>query len=162
MCSRDKNSLLIVTIMSLVIDKKMQPQLVVYGIVGLMIVGIVLYYTNWLVEKFYNIMPTELIDRSYYNINEDPYNYYDKLRVGDIHGVDLNCNNVTMNNILKWIEDNDSDVLYKYVYIYDPSVNIYNPVDAPRVFKMLLMNLPEKHPYLPIVRKCFPSKVKIA
>lgn len=119
-----------------------------------------LFYSNK--ENFYNILPTELIDPDYYNINQDPLNYYNHLRVGDTHGVDLNCNNVNLTEILDWIKNNNPDVLYKYVYINDPSIDTENPIYAPRVLKMLLTYLPEQHPYIPILRKCFPYKVRIA
>ncbi len=127
---------------------------------GIKSVQLWLYYSNR--EKFVNIRPTELIDPDYYNINQDPLNYYNYLRVGDTHGVDLNCNNVRMKEIVDWIKNNDPATLYKCVYINDPSIDTDNPIYAPRVLKMLLTYLPEQHPYIPIVRKCFPSKVKIA
>jgi hypothetical protein len=112
--------------------------------------------------QFYNITPTNRIDPEYVNINEDPFNYYNWKRVGDTRGVDLNCNNVTKCNLLKWIHHEDPSVLFEYVYRYDPSVDINNPLDAPRVFKMLLRNLPQKHRYLSILRKCLPKPVRVA
>jgi hypothetical protein len=111
---------------------------------------------------YYNITPTEIIDDDYFNINQDPNNYYFNMRVGDIHGVDLNCNNVNMYDLLRWIEQDDPNVLYNYVYKYDPSINIMNPIHSPRIFKMLLRNLPQKHKYIPILRKCLYKPVRIA
>lgn len=111
---------------------------------------------------FYNIRPTEHIDPEYRNINEDPWNYYNHQRVGDIHGVDLNCNNVHMYDLLRWIDQDDPHILYDYVYKYDPSISVFNPIHAPRVFKMLLRNLPQKHKYIPILRKCLYKPVRIA
>ena len=113
-------------------------------------------------ESFYNILPTELIDGNYHNINEDPWDYKSNLRVGDLNGVDLNCNNVTNTDIVTWIKENNPNLLHEYVYLYDPSVNIRNPIHAPRVLKMLLRNLPTQHPFLPIIRKCFPYSVRIS
>lgn len=110
---------------------------------------------------FYNIRPTEHIDPDYVNINEDPHNYYNHKRVGDIHGVDLNCNNVDMYDLLKWIDMDCPNVLHEYVYRYDPSISIHNPIHAPRVFKMLLRNLPQKHRLMSILRKCLPKPVRI-
>lgn len=133
------------------------------GLGVLILLLIVIFIHNKLtVEKFYNILPTELIDKEYYNINEDPLNYYNKLRVGDPYGVDLMCNNVKMIDVLKWIQFNDENTLFQYVYKFDPSINVYNPIDTPRVLKLLLQNLPEQHPYLPIIKRCFPNKVVIA
>jgi hypothetical protein len=119
-------------------------------------------YDNSLLEGFYNITPTELIDPEYYNINQDPFDYKHHLCVGDLRGVDLNCNNVTVPDLFQWIKNNNPHLLHQYVYKYDPSINIENPIFAPRVLKMLLMNLPTQHPYIPIIRKCFPMKVRIS
>ena len=113
-------------------------------------------------ESFYNILPTELIDGKYYNINEDPWDYKHNLRVGDLHGVDLNCNNVSQTDLLMWIKNNNPHLLHQYVYLYDPSIDIHNPVYAPRVLKMLLRNLPTQHPFMPIIRKCFPYRVRVS
>jgi hypothetical protein len=111
---------------------------------------------------FYNIRPTEQIDPTYYNYNEDPHNYYNHKRVGDIHGVDLNCNNVNLYDLLRWLDQDEPTLLYDYVYRYDPSINVFNPIHAPRIFKMLLRNLPQKHKYIPILRKCLYRDVRIA
>lgn len=113
-------------------------------------------------EPFYNILPTELIDGQYQNINEDPLDYKLNLRVGDTHGVDLNCNNVTSPELMEWIKNNNPHLLHQYVYLYDPSIDIHNPIHAPRVLKMLLRNLPAQHPFLPIIRKCFPYRVRVS
>lgn len=113
-------------------------------------------------EQFYNIRPTTLIDPMYHNINQDPFDHKTNLRVGDTYGVDLNCNNVTIEDLLAWIERNHPHILHQYVYLYDPSVNIYNPIHSPRVFKELLKNLPQKHPILRIVRKCFPRAIRVS
>ena len=113
-------------------------------------------------ESFYNILPTELIDSQYKNINEDPFDYQNNLRVGDIYGVDLNCNNVTSPELMAWIQNNNPHLLHQYVYLYDPSIDIHNPIHAPRVLKMLLRNLPAQHPFLPIIRKCFPYRVRVS
>lgn len=111
---------------------------------------------------FSNVKPTEDIDPEYVNPNDDPNNYYNWMRVGDTLGVDLNCNNVTKCDLLKWIANDDPNILHEYVYRYDPSVDINNPLQAPRVFKMLLRNLPQKHRYLSILRKCLPRPVIVA
>lgn len=115
-------------------------------------------------EQFfvYNIRPTESIDPDYVNINENPDNYYNYQSVGDVYGVDLNCNNVSMQDLLEWIRQDDPNVLYDHVYKYDPSIDILNPLQAPRVFKMLLRNLPQKHKYIPILTKCLYKPVRIA
>jgi hypothetical protein len=117
-------------------------------------------------EGFYNIRPTTLIDPEYYNINQDPFDYHFKgngyLRVGDTYGVDLKCGNVTIEDLLAWIERNHPHILHQYVYLYDPSVNIYNPRFTPRVFRELLKNLPEKHPILRILRKCLPRATRVS
>lgn len=117
-------------------------------------------------ENFYNIYPTTLIDPDYYNINEDPLDYYfdgnSYLRVGDAYGVDMKCGNVTMEDLFEWLKNSNPHILHQYVYLYDPSINIYNPRYAPRVFRELLKNLPEKHPILRILRKCLPRPVRIA
>lgn len=113
-------------------------------------------------ESFYNILPTELIDSQYQNINEDPFDYKHNLRVGDTRGVDLNCNNVSSEDLMMWIKNNNPHLLHQYVYLYDPSIDINNPIYAPRVLKMLLRNLPTQHPFLPIIRKCFPYRVRIS
>ena len=107
-------------------------------------------------------MPTELIDYDFVSANNDPLNYDQFMRVGDTRGVDLNCNNVTMYNILHWIDGDDPNLLYQYVYRFDPSVNILNPINAPRVFKMLLRNLPQKHKYFSILRKCLYRPTRVA
>ena len=123
---------------------------------------IVLYFlfnNNQLQESFYNIKPTEAIDASYYNYNQDLFNYKTHKRVGDLYGVDLNCNNVNAMDVLNWIQCDDPNILYECVYRYDPSVNISNPIHTPRIFRELLKNLPEKSKYLPIIRKCFPMQI---
>jgi hypothetical protein len=113
-------------------------------------------------EGFYNVRPTTLIDPDYFNINQDPFDYKHYRRVGDLMGVDMNCNNVTIEDLIEWIRRNNPHLLYQYVYLYDPSINIYNPRYSPRVFKELLRNLPQKHPILRIMRKCLPRQVRIA
>ncbi len=127
------------------------------------IVLIILWYFNKKnKENFYNILPTELIDSRYYNINQDPFDYKHHLRVGDIFGTDMNCNNVNIPDLLNWIKNNDPHTLHQYVYLYDPSVNIKNPIHTPRILKMLLRNLPEQHKYIPIIRKCMYKQVRIS
>lgn len=135
--------------------------LILIAIVVLSIVWSVFFQNK---EKFfvYNIRPTESIDPDYININENPDNYYNFQSVGDVYGVDLNCNNVSMQDLLEWIRQDDPNVLYEFVYKYDPSVDILNPLQAPRVFKMLLRNLPQKHKYIPILTKCLYKPVRIA
>jgi hypothetical protein len=119
-------------------------------------------------EGFYNVVPTEAIDPAFYSYNEDPFAYFDPAsgqmtaRVGDLFGVDLNCNNVGQADLVWWIAHNNPHLLHQYVYRWDPSVNVYNPNHAPRVLKQLLRNLPEQHRFLPIVRKCFPRDVRVA
>lgn len=138
----------------------------------LTILVIVALALHWLTSKlgvdlkegfyFYNVRPTEHIDSCYTNINEDPHNYYNYKRVGDIHGVDLNCNNVDMYDLLRWVDMDDPHILHDYVYLFDPSVSIHNPIHAPRIFKMLLRNLPQKHRLRSILTKCYPRGVRIA
>lgn len=111
---------------------------------------------------YYNITPTEIIDNEYVNINQDPDNYYFNMRVGDTYGVDLNCNNVNVHDLLKWIDQDDPNILNEYVFKYDSSINILNPIHSPRVFKMLLRNLPQKHRLMSILRKCLYKPVRIS
>lgn len=131
---------------------------------GFLLICFIIVNQNNIKEQFiyYNITPTEIIDNDYVNINQDPNNYYFNMRVGDIHGVDLNCNNVNMYDLLRWIEQDDPNVLYEFVYKYDPSINIMNPIHSPRIFKMLLRNLPQKHKYIPILTKCLYNPVRVA
>jgi len=84
-------------------------------------------------------------------------------RVGDVYGVDLNCNNVTSDELIAWIayQPGGKETLMQYVLKWDPSINIYNPNDAPRVLKGLLTNLPNQHKFLPIIRKCFPQNIRV-
>jgi hypothetical protein len=116
-------------------------------------------------EAFYNVLPTELIDPQYLNLSE-VNGYYDNstgqtfATVGG-GGVDLNCNAVETKAILNWIRWNDPDVLNRYVFRFDPSANIYNPDDAPRILKALLRNLPSQHKYIPILQNCFPITVRV-
>ena len=117
-------------------------------------------------EGFYNIVPTEAIDPQFISPNRDPWawttqsgNTYE--RVGDLFGVDLNCNNVSTTDLILWIANNNPHLLHQYVLRYDPSVNIYNPNHAPRILKGLLRNLPTQHKFLPIIRKCFPAHIRV-
>ena len=125
-----------------------------------------LAHSTGVLEKFYNIVPTEVIDPEFLNPNLDPWAYtvpgmdtYE--RVGDLYGVDLNCNNVSVPDLIAWIANNNPHLLHQYVLRWDPSINIYNPNDAPRVLKGLLRNLPEQHKFLPIIRKCFPAQIRV-
>ena len=125
-----------------------------------------LFVGNPAIENFYNIVPTEIIDRDFVSPNNDPWAYTTQLgntymRVGDLHGVDLNCNNVTSVDLIKWIAGNNPHLLHQYVLRWDPSININNLNHAPRVLKGLLTNLPEQHKYLPIIRKCFPANIRV-
>ena len=70
-------------------------------------------YDNGILEGFYNITPTELIDPDYHNINQDPFDYKHHLRVGDLRGVDLNCNNVTVPELFAWIKNNNPHLLHQ-------------------------------------------------
>lgn len=125
----------------------------------------------WLIEGkvlegFYNIVPTEIIDPDYVSPNRDPWAYTTQSgntyqRVGDLFGTDLNCNNVSIPDLVGWIADNNPHLLHQYVLKWDPSINIYNPNHSPRVLKGLLRNLPEQHKYLPIIRKCFPAHIRV-
>lgn len=111
-------------------------------------------------EEFYNIYPTELIDPDYKNVNQDPFSHYENyLRVGDIKGINLNCNNITFKDLLQWVDEKD---LYNYVFRFDPSININDPTHASRVLKLLMKNIPIKHPLNPILKKCFPYRVRIS
>ncbi len=116
-------------------------------------------------ESFFNILPTELIDPQYYTLTEGG-GYFDRgsgqeyEQVG-LGGVDLNCNAVEIRSILHWIRWNDPDVLNRFVFRYDPSADIYNPDDAPRILKCLLRNLPSQHKYVPLIRNCFPVTVRV-
>lgn len=116
-------------------------------------------------ESFYNIYPTSAIDPEYVNINENPLNYFNYMTVGDVFGVDMNCNNVSALEILQWLAKYKpaylDDVLHAYVYKYDPSINIFNPTSAPRVLKMLFRNLPNLPKSIPILRKCLPRPIRI-
>lgn len=121
-------------------------------------------------ESFYNVVPTELIDPEYVSSSCDRWAHTVEWpqghrmtfqRVGDTYGVDLNCNNVTSDELVEWIHNSCPQVLFDYVLRYDPSIDIQNPNHAPRVLKGLLRNLPENHKFLPIVRKCFPRHVRV-
>ena len=121
---------------------------------------------NAVLESFYNIVPTEIIDSDYVSPNIDPWAHTVPgmgtfKRVGDLYGVDLNCNNVSTQDLIAWIAQNNPHLLYQYVLRWDPSINIHNPQHAPRVLKGLLQNLPEQHKFLPIVRKCFPAHIRV-
>jgi hypothetical protein len=126
---------------------------------------LIILYFLWknagLVDRFRNIRPTNVIDPEYINLNEDPGNWVNWSRVGDTRGVDLNCNGVEKQDILKWIANDSIHVLYEYVYRYDPSVSIDNPLHTPRILKLLLRNLPEKHPSRAILRRCYPMAVNV-
>lgn len=100
------------------------------------IIGYLLLFKKAHCEGFYNIVPTELIDPQYQNIN----NGFDG--INDADGVDLNCNNVRAQDIVMCLGKSDPRILYEYVYRYDPSISLYDPVDAPRVLKQLLRNMP--------------------
>lgn len=119
------------------------------------------------VENFYNVVPTEYIDPGFVSDSYDRWAHYAPgfgdtfKRVGDTYGVDLNCNNVTGDEVIEWIHNSCPQVLYEYVLRYDPSVDIQNPNHTPRALKALLRNLPENHKFLPIVRKCFPRQVRV-
>lgn len=125
--------------------------------------------TKLLVEKFYNIVPTEVIDPDYHSPNADPWSHYDPAshetyeRVGDVYGVDLNCNNVTSDELVAWIANRPDGrkTLTHYVLQWDPSINIDNPNDAPRILKGLLRNLPNQHKFMPIIRKCYPQYIRV-
>lgn len=127
-------------------------------------------------ESFYNIIPTEVIDPEYrfpVAADVDPrwpltgggVPSYE--RVGDAHGVDLNCHNVDMFEIAKWIAHDDPRLMHEAVLRFDPSINPMNPNHTPRVLKLLMINLPSYgcqstvQKYLPIVRKCFPAEVRV-
>ena len=136
----------------------------------LMVTLLVMWLFGWrgnagIKENFFwgNILPTNYIDPRYRRINEDPYdNYYEYTRVGDPYGVDMNCGNVNIVDVLKWLDQTDPEVLYTHVYKYDPSISVWNPAHTPRVLRMLLQNLPQKHKYTRILRKCLPKQVRIA
>lgn len=112
-------------------------------------------------EPFYNILPTEIIDPEYVNINNNPDNYKNFMTVGDIYGVDLNCNNTSAIDILQWIQNYNPHILHQYVYKYDPSISVYNPNHTPRVLKMLLRNLPELHKYRRILQRCLYKQIRV-
>ena len=154
----------------LIIFKKLQMKFVL--LLFIILYFIFLFRKN--IESFRNILPTFVIDPEYVNINDNPHNYKNHMTVGDIMGVDLNCNNITTMDLLKLINDNHhalhnrrlhhnilvspSTALHEFVYKYDPSINIYNPNHTPRVLKMLLRNLPELHP---IIQKCLHKQVRL-
>ena len=121
-------------------------------------------------ENFYNIVPTGVIDPDFIP-NSQTLGYYDfgtrqRYQIVDRgsvdrDGVDLNCNAVEISSILQWIRWNDPDVLNKYVLRFDPSADINNPNDAPRILKELLRNLPSQHKYVPLLRTCSPVAVRV-
>ena len=94
-------------------------------------------------ESFYNIVPTEVLDPEYVSPNIDPWAYttqtgHTYARVGDLFGVDINCNNVSIPDLVGWIANNNPHLLHQYVLRFDPSINIYNPNHSPRILKGLL------------------------
>jgi len=137
--------------------------LVFFGILILILMAIS-SISNKSVPKdfFYNVRPLQDIDPEFINPNENPYNYYTFHTIGDAKGVDLNCNGVSKRTLMKWIAHESPDFLYEHVYRYDPSININNPIHAPRVLKMLLRNLPEDHQILrDILKDCRPVQVRV-
>jgi hypothetical protein len=134
--------------------------LVVLAVVGFWIVN-----NTSIMEHFANILPTSLIDPEYISPTAGAA-YYDKASNQNYQivgggAVDLNCNNVELRSIIHWIRWNDPTVLNRYVLKYDPSANIDNPNDAPRILRSLLQNLPSQHKYLPILQKCYPVNVRV-
>lgn len=119
-------------------------------VVVVVVVAIIALFNKSYCEGFYNIVPTELIDPQY---------YYDRIQIHNneqitnsqitnsqipdeqIHD-DLNCNNVRAQDIITCLGKSDPRILYEYVYRYDPSISLCDPVDAPRVLKQLLRNMP--------------------
>jgi hypothetical protein len=132
----------------------------------LVVLGFWLVNSTRFMERFANILPTGMIDQEFVSPNEDPLAYYDASsnqtyqRVGG-GGVDMNCNDVELRSIIHWIRWNDPAVLNRYVLRDDPSANIDNPNDAPRILKSLLRNLPSQHKYVPILQKCYPVNVRV-
>ena len=143
--------------------------MVIIGLVVVVVAGFVPKILNYhsplsLAEHFYfaNIVPTEHIDPEYRNLSEIPDDYNGWLSVGDLRGVDLNCNVISSWDLIKWVAKNNPYILHEYVYRYDPSIDVNNPLHAPRVFKMLLRNLPCTHKLYPlVVRKCSPKPVRV-
>jgi hypothetical protein len=149
------------------------------------IAAVVIYFyviqqiSNWLKsrkENFYNVIPTEWIDPEYQNINNKPENYFESKKssissshtslqgwetIGDTRGPDMNCNYVTYSSLINWVLKHDPNILYDYVYIDDPSIEIMNPIHAPRVLKMLLRNLPGNHNIKKLVENCFKIPVGV-
>lgn len=131
-------------------------------ILALLVALLVLKWLNSSTENFHNIYPTTLIDPEYYNINEDPFDYKKHLRVGGLNDVASFCSDVTMADLLAWIENYHPTMLYECVYKYDPSININNPIHTPRILRGLLTNLPEEHPILRVIKRCTPRYTQIA
>jgi len=139
----------------------MNKRLIFFVILTLLIIGVIVV-TFKPKDFFFNIRPTNEIDPEYVNLNDNPTNYYQYNTIGDALGPDLNCNTVSKRTLMKWIENEDPNFLYEYVYRYDPSININNAIHAPRVLKMLLRNLPENHTVSQqIMKRCPPMPVRI-
>lgn len=116
-------------------------------------------------EMFRNILPTSDIDQQFISTT-DGRAYFDEASGQSYQtinggGVDLNCNAVEQRALLSWIRWNDPSVLNHYVLRYDPSANIDNPNDTPRIFKALLKNLPSQHKYVPLLTKCLPGNIRV-
>lgn len=138
-------------------------ELAFIGIV-IFLIFVFLLFLRGTKENFFfsNIKPTEDIDPDYLNPNEDRFNYFNFMRVGDIEGVDLNCNNVSKYDLIRWMVNEEPNIIYDYVYKFDPSIDINNPIDSPRILKMILRNLPQKHRFISILRKCLPKTIRVA
>lgn len=132
-------------------------------------------------ESFFNVIPTNVIDPEYVDLTNLTALFVPPLKPlassslyhlrGRDDQTDLNCGGVTSCDIVSWIANDrplGNRMLNELVLRFDPSADPLNPNHAPRILRLLMMNLPSyacsttANKYLPIIQKCFPKLVQVA
>lgn len=135
-------------------------------------------------ESFYNVIPTNIIDPEYVDLTNEtalfvPASSSSSSSLesvlyhlsGQDDQTNLNCGGVTSCDIVSWIANDKplgDRLLNELVLRFDPSADPLNPNHAPRILRLLMMNLPSyacrttANRYLPIIQKCYPKLVEVA
>jgi hypothetical protein len=124
-------------------------------------------------ESFFNILPTNVIDPEYVDLTNETALFVQPAGLFSTYcnnndQVDMSCHGVTSENIVSWIANDNPRLLNELVLRFDPSADVMNPNHAPRILRLLMMNLPSypcrttANKYLPIIIKCFPKLVQTA
>lgn len=122
-------------------------------------------------ERFFNVIPTNVIDPEFIDLNNENASFVSRALYHLSGQSNPDCTGVTPCNIVSWIANDyplGNRLLNELVLRFDPSADPMNPNHATRILRLLFMHLPSyacsttAKKYLPIIQKCYPMLTQVA